>query len=52
MSLFPDATPQQILGPNPVRWEHDNTRHTLRPSEIIITQPTDHKFPQKLRALI
>jgi hypothetical protein len=35
ISIFADATPQQILGLKPVIWELDNTGHSLRQSQII-----------------
>jgi hypothetical protein len=45
--IIPWCNPQQIHCPNPVRWEHDNTKHTLRQSQIIIIQLADHKFSDK-----
>jgi hypothetical protein len=34
--IFPDATPQQILGSKPVFWELNNTGRSLRKSQIIL----------------
>jgi hypothetical protein len=36
ISVFSDATPQQILGLGCVPWQLDNTGHSLRQSQIII----------------
>jgi hypothetical protein len=36
ISVFPDATPLQILSSKHILWELDNTRHGLRQSQIII----------------
>jgi hypothetical protein len=35
ISIFPDATPQQVLGSKPVLWELDKTGRSLRQSLII-----------------